>query len=84
MSQKRILVEIPALVQPLANSLREEGRFKLFWRKRWRGGGHNMHIILKEGKVALSSLKRTCRVAKLHGKVKLTLTDNLSCLIVCF
>lgn len=43
-----------------------------------------MHIILKEGKVALSSLKRTCRVAKLHGKVKLTLTDNLSCLIVCF
>lgn len=36
------------------------------------------HITFKEAKVALSSPKRTCRVAGLHGKLKLTLTDNLS------
>lgn len=30
--------------------------------------------------MALSSLKRTCRSARLHDKWKLTLTDNLSCL----
>ena len=34
----------------------------------------------KEARVALSSLKRTCRTACLHGKFKLALTDNLSCL----
>ena len=41
-------------------------------------GGDKMPA--KEARVALSSLKRTCRTACLHGKLKLALTDNLSCL----
>ena len=85
MSQKRILVEIPALVQPLAASQqfarRREVQVILEEAMAWRWSQYAHH---SEGsKVALRSLKRTCRVAKLHGKVKLTLTDNLSCLIVC-
>lgn len=77
---KRTMVEVPALVQPLAEDLCQQARYSLLWRKRWRFGGSSMHINVKEAKVALSSLKRTCRVAGLHGKTKLTLTDNLSAL----
>ena len=80
---KRVMVEVPALVQPVSPTLCRAERFSLLWRKRWRQGGKGMHINIKEALVALSSVKRTCRVAKLHGKTKLSLTDNLSCLC-CF
>lgn len=76
---KRVMVELPAMVPPLDDSLCDGGRFTLLWRRRWRNPGKG-HITLKEARVALSSLKRTCRVTQLHGRVKLTLTDNLSCL----
>ena len=77
-STRRVVVEAPALMQPLSEDLVRADRFSLLWRRRWRGKGG--HITLKEGRVALSSLKRSCRVVGLHGKVKLTCTDNLSCL----
>ena len=80
---KRVLVEVPALVLPFAPDMCRPERFSLLRRKRWRHGGKGMHINIKEAKVALSSVKRTCRVAKLHGTTKLSLTDNLSCLC-CF
>ena len=76
---KRVVVESPALVPPLDDSLCDADRFSLLWRKKWRRPTEG-HITLKEARVALSSLKRTCRVASLHGRLKLTLTDNLSCL----
>ena len=76
---RRVQVDVPALVQPLSPELCEPTRFKLLWRRRWVGGG-DKHINFKEGHVALSSLRRTCRVQSLHNKTKLTLTDNLACL----
>ena len=76
---KRVTVEVPAMVPPLDDSLIRKQRYSLLWRKKWRRRDDG-HITLKEARVALSSLRRTCRVVKLHGKVKLTLTDNLSCL----
>ena len=76
---RRVVVESPALVLPMDGSLCEASRYSLLWRKKWRRPTEG-HITLKEARVALSSLKRTCRVAKLHGRLKLTLTDNLSCL----
>lgn len=76
---RRVQVDVPALVRPLSAELCEPARFKLLWRKRWIGGG-DKHINVKEGHVALSSLRRTCRVQALHHKTKLTLTDNLACL----
>ena len=60
-STRRVVVEAPALMQPLAEDLVRADRFSLLWRRRWRGKGG--HITLKEGRVALSSLKRSCRVA---------------------
>ena len=76
---KRSMVEVPAIIPPLSDDLCNQSRFSLLWRRRWRGQDAG-HITLKEARVALSSLKRTCRTACLHGRLKLTLTDNLSCL----
>ncbi len=75
---RKTLVEVPALVCPLSDELCKAGRYTLLWRKKWRCP--EGHITLKEARVALSSLRRTCRVVELHGRLKLTLTDNLSCL----
>lgn len=78
-ANNRSMVEVPAMVPPLDDSLVSQQRFSLLWRKRWRNKDDG-HITLKEARVALSSLRRTCRTSSLHGKLKLTLTDNLSCL----
>lgn len=80
-SQKRAVkrsradIDYPALVQPIHDSMLNPSRFKLLWAKRWKDP--NQHNI-KEGMVALSSLKRTCRVASLSHHLKLTLCDNLA------
>ena len=81
-SQKRAIkrsradIDYPALVQPIHDSMLNPSRFRLLWAKRWRDP--NQHINIKEGMVALSSLKRTCRVASLAHSLKLTLCDNLA------
>ena len=67
------------MIPPVDQRLVGQDRYHLLWRKKWRHR-EDGHITLKEGRVALSSLKRTCRSARLHDKWKLTLTDNLSCL----
>jgi hypothetical protein len=76
--QKRVEVDVPALVRPIDPRLVQMERFSLLWRKRWRDSGN--HINVKEAMVALSSLRRTARVGSLHGRLKVTLCDNLSAL----
>ena len=73
--RQRIDVEVPALVEPLPDSLTSEENYKLLWARPWRRAGER--ITIKEGRVALSSLARTARVASLQGCRKLTLCDNL-------
>ena len=74
-------VEFPALVQPLDPELVRNEDYSLLWARRWKNADE--HIGIKEARVALSSLKRTCRVASLFGMKKLTLSDNLPA-ILCF
>ena len=64
------------MVEPISSSLLNPEKFSLLWAKRWRDSGQ--HINLKEALVALSSLKRTGRVASLVHSLKLTLCDNLA------
>ena len=71
----RIDIEVPALVEPLHPFFCEESHFRLLWARRWKHLGE--HISIKEARVCLSSLKRTCRVASLFGCRKLTISDNL-------
>ena len=75
----RVDVDCPALVPPLDPELLSEGTFKLLWAKRWKNPEE--HIGMKEGRVALSSLKRSARVLSLCGKRKLTICDNLPVVI---
>lgn len=73
-------IEIPALVQPFDDYFSEPKNFHLLWCRRWRN--LDEHISLKEAKVALSSLRRSSRVAGVHGYRKLTLSNfkmNLVC-----
>ena len=74
-------VECPALVPPLDPMLVDKDNFSLLWAKRWKRTSE--HIGMKEARVALSSLKRTARVASLAGLKKLTLSDNLP-VVLCF
>eukprot|EP00435_Cladocopium_sp_Y103_P009898 s3109_g2.t1 len=76
---KRFDLEIPALVQPLDNFFTDSDNYRLLWSRRWKYIDEN--ITLKEGRVALSSLKRSSRVSLLHGFRKLTISDNLG--VVC-
>ena len=76
----RVEVDMPALVEPVPADLCRQGRFSLLWRKKWLGRA-NFHINIKEAKVALTSLKRSARVAELHHHVKLTLCDNLAAIL---
>ena len=76
--QRRVEVDVPALVLPIDPELVRLERFSLLWKKRWRDSGS--HINVKEAMVALSSLRRTARVARLHGRLKVTLCDNLAAL----
>lgn len=73
--KKRIDLDIPALVQPVDPYFCNPDHFKLLWARRWKNV--NEHISLKEGRVVLSSLKRSCRVAALAEHRKLSLSDNL-------
>ena len=72
----RVEVDVPALVPPIPDELCDKRRYSLLWRKKWRSTA--THINVKESRVCLSSLKRAARCVSLHGKVKLTLTDNLA------
>ena len=74
-------VEFPALVPPLDPELVDERKFTLLWAKSWKNSAE--HIGMKEARVALSSLKRTARVASLAGLKKLTLSDNLPA-VLCY
>lgn len=74
-------VEWPALVEPVRKQVLDPSKFRLLWAKRWRNP--SAHINLKEALVALSSLKRTARVASLSGMTKITLCDNLA-VVLCF
>ena len=76
--RKKLEMETPTMVMPIPDTLCRRERYSLLWRKRWNNS--HRHINEKEAQVCLSSLRRTARVKKLHGKVKVTLTDNLSCL----
>ena len=76
---KRFDLEIPALVEPLDERLADETQYRLLWARRWKYSDKNIRI--KEGRVVLSSLKRSARVASLHGQRKLTISDNLG--VVC-
>ena len=68
-------LDLPALVPPIPEKFLNPKAYQLLWAKRWRDP--SQHINLKEGLVALSSLKRTARVSSLTHSTKLTLSDNL-------
>ena len=55
----RVEVDVPALVPPLPDALLDASRYRLLWARRWTGAPE--HINLKEGRVALSSLRRSGR-----------------------
>lgn len=76
---RRFDLEIPALVQPLDDYFADSSKYRLLWARRWKYVDEN--IQMKEGRVALSSLKRSSRVSSLHGYRKLTVSDNLG--VVC-
>ena len=72
----RVEVDVPALVPPVPQGLCDRSRYSLLWRRKWRST--SAHINVKEARVCLSSLKRAARCVSLHGKLKLTMTDNLA------
>ena len=74
--KEQIDIEVPELVQPLDPFFGEKQNFKLLWGSRWKRVDE--HINVKEARVALSSLKRCCRIREIQGHRKLTLSDNLS------
>eukprot|EP00438_Fugacium_kawagutii_P002204 Skav236698 [mRNA] locus=scaffold4101:93982:96339:- [translate_table: standard] len=63
---KKVEVDVPALVQPVDSEVCRNERYSLLWRKSWRGSSHHIN------------LRRSARVRALHGKVKVTLCDNLA------
>eukprot|EP00438_Fugacium_kawagutii_P030000 Skav225301 [mRNA] locus=scaffold445:112717:116856:+ [translate_table: standard] len=78
---RRIDIECPALVEPLHPCLCDESQYRLLWARRWKR--INEPINIKEARVLLSSLRRSSRVAHLHGMRKLSLSDNLAS-VCCF
>ena len=73
---KRIDVDIPSLVEPLDNFFADTNNFRLLWARRWKNVDE--HINIKECRVALSSLRRSCRVRDLMSHRKLTVSDNMA------
>lgn len=73
---RRVDVDIPSLIEPLDDYFADNDNFRLLWARRWKHVEE--HINLKECRVAVSSLKRSCRVRELQGHRKLTVSDNLS------
>ena len=74
-AKDRVDIDIPALVEPLDPYFANVANYRLLWSRRWRHV--NEHISLKEGRVCLSSLRRSARVVAQHGLRKLTISDNL-------
>ena len=74
--RSRADLDLPALVPPVSPKLLNPKKYKLLWARAWKDP--SQHINLKEGMVALSSLKRTGRVRRLTHTTKLTLSDNLA------
>ena len=68
-------VELVGLVPKLPDSLLEPSRWHTVIQRRW---SHHEPIHMKEGRVALMSLRREVRRARNHGCRLLTLCDNLS------
>eukprot|EP00435_Cladocopium_sp_Y103_P018992 s1272_g4.t1 len=77
-SYVRWLCERLGMVPKLPDSLLEASRWKTLVKRRW---DHSEPIHLKEGRVALMSLRRAARNATLHGHRLLTLCDNLSAIM---
>ena len=77
--KRRPEIEVGTLVPPVSADIIRPDKFTLLWSRRWRNPDE--HINTKEGRVILSSLKRTCRVAALFGGRKVTLSDNLSAIM---
>ena len=75
---RKLALEAPTLVPPVPQTMCDRRRYTLLWRKKWRST--DWHINIKEAAVCLSSLRRTARSTSLHGKIKVTLTDNLASL----
>lgn len=70
-------VLVPGSVPPLDTRWTARSRYRLVARGRWAWAGE--HINMKEGRVALASLRRHCRSVKGAGRHVLTLSDNLAC-----
>ena len=79
--KRRLELDVASMIPPVPDKLCEAGRYSLLWRRRWRTT--DWHINAKEAQVCLSSIRRAARVTELHGRLKLTLTDNLPALC-CF
>ena len=75
--KRRVEIDVPALVPPVPDELCCRDRYTVLWRKRWVDSIE--HINYKEGRVALSSLKRSVRVQSLSSCKKVTLSANLVC-----
>jgi hypothetical protein len=80
LKSRRIIKEFELVgsVPRLPEAVCEETRWRTIKEGRWN---RNEAIHLKEGRVALMSLRRQSRVVRNHGKRFLTLNDNLSSLL---
>ncbi|CAE8627459.1 unnamed protein product, partial [Polarella glacialis] len=80
LKSRRIIKEFELVgsVPRLSEAVCDEKRWKTIREGRWY---RNEAIHLKEGRVALMSLRRQSRVVRNHGKRYLTLNDNLSSLL---
>ena len=73
---KRVDVDVPSLIEPVDQFFAEPSNFRLLWARRWKDPEE--HINVKECRVAISSLRRACRVREILGCRKLSLSDNLA------
>ena len=71
-------VDLVGMVPKLPDSLLDGRRWQTLVKRRWT---HGEAIHLKEGRVALMSLRRAARDPRLHGSRLLTLCDNLSAIM---
>ena len=71
-------VELVGMVPKLPGTLLDPLRWRTLVKRKW---SHREPIHLKEGRVALMSLRRASRDVALHGHRLLTLCDNLSALM---
>ena len=67
--------DLVGMVPKIPDSLVSPGRWRTVVQRKWK---HDKPIHMKEGRVALMSLRRESRSLSSHGKRLLTLCDNLS------